>query len=132
MAAFEFNQFFMTLDRIGFVDILLPFLLIFTIIFAVLEKTKILGEGKKNMNVGIALIFALITVIPHATGNFPAGCSGDGNNRRSAGCIFIFHLIDILQSISHDRRGYDSRQYRDHQKFSKDIFHFVSPLTVTF
>lgn len=71
--AIGFEGFIISLERIGFVDVLLPFLLVFTIIFAILEKTKILGEGKKNMNVGIALIFALMVVIPHVTGNFPAG-----------------------------------------------------------
>ncbi|MCH8004384.1 MAG: hypothetical protein IH934_07195 [Nanoarchaeota archaeon] len=68
-----FENFFISLERVGFVDVLLPFLLIFTLLFAVLDKTKILGEGKRNMNVGIAIIFALLTVIPHVTGNFPAG-----------------------------------------------------------
>jgi len=73
MATIGFEGFIRSLERVGFVDVLLPFLLVFTIIFAILEKTKILGEGKRNMNVGIALIFALIVVIPHITGNFPAG-----------------------------------------------------------
>ena len=73
MATIGFQDFIGSLERVGFVDVLLPFLLVFTIIFAILEKTKILGEGKRNMNVGIALIFALIVVIPHITGNFPAG-----------------------------------------------------------
>ena len=52
---------------------LLPFLLIFTIVFAVLQKTKILGEGKKNFNVMIALIIALSVIIPHLTGSYPSG-----------------------------------------------------------
>jgi len=73
MAELAFESFIQSLERVGFVDVLLPFLLIFTIIFAVLEKTHILGEGKRNMNVGIAVIFALLVVIPHVTGNFPAG-----------------------------------------------------------
>jgi hypothetical protein len=72
-SAFQFQDLIGTLERIGFVDVILPFLLIFTIIFAVLDKTHILGEGKKNMNVAISLIFALLVVIPHVTGNFPAG-----------------------------------------------------------
>ena len=71
--ALNFKSFALSLERIGFVDVLLPFLLIFTIIFSVLEKTKILGEGKRNMNVGISFIFALMVVVPHVTGNFPAG-----------------------------------------------------------
>jgi len=70
---FQFQDLFQSLDRVGFTDILLPFLLIFTVIFAVLDKTKIMGEAKKNMNLAIALIFSLIVVIPHATGNLPAG-----------------------------------------------------------
>ena len=70
---FRFEEFFISLDRVGFVDVLLPFLLIFTVIFAVLEKSKILGEGKRNMNTALSIIFALIVVIPHVTGNFPAG-----------------------------------------------------------
>ena len=73
MAELAFESFIQSLERVGFVDVLLPFLLIFTIIFAILEKTHILGEGKRNMNVGIAVIFALLVVIPHVTGNFPAG-----------------------------------------------------------
>jgi len=70
---FNFENLAGSLERLGFVDVLLPFLLIFTIIFSVLEKTKILGEGKRNMNVGISFIFALLVVVPHVTGNFPAG-----------------------------------------------------------
>lgn len=54
----------------GILDILLPFILIFTLIFAVLQRTKVLGkddDGKpmKNFNVVIALVMALATVIPH-------------------------------------------------------------------
>lgn len=73
MASTTLGNLAKSLERIGFVDVLLPFLLIFTVIFAVLEKTKIMGEGKRNMNVGIAFIFALLVVVPHVTGNFPAG-----------------------------------------------------------
>lgn len=71
--AVGFERLVESLETIGFVDVLLPFLLIFTVIFAVLEKTKILGEGKRNMNVGLAFVFALLVVVPHVTGKFPAG-----------------------------------------------------------
>lgn len=71
--SFQLEEFVRTLESYGLVDVLLPFLLIFTIIFAVLEKSKILGEEKRNMNSAIAIIFALIVVIPHVTGNLPAG-----------------------------------------------------------
>ena len=61
-----------SLNDLGLSDVLLPFLLIFTIMFAVLQKTKVLGkdeEGKphKNYNVIIALIISLLVVIPHVT-----------------------------------------------------------------
>lgn len=70
---FALEEFGRALERWGFIDVLLPFLLIFTIVFAVLEKSKILGEERRNMNSAIALIFALIIVIPHITGDLPAG-----------------------------------------------------------
>ena len=40
----------------------LPFLLIFFIVFAVLEKTKILGDDKKQLNALIAFVIGLIFV----------------------------------------------------------------------
>ncbi|MBI2133687.1 hypothetical protein HYU11_03320 [Candidatus Woesearchaeota archaeon] len=59
------------LDSLGVLDSLLPFLLIFTIIYAILNKTKIIGEGRKNFNVIVALTLSLMVVIPHITGRYP-------------------------------------------------------------
>jgi hypothetical protein len=59
------------LERNGIVDGVLPFLLIFTIIFAVLERIKLFGKGKKNINVMISLMISLLTVAPHLTGAYP-------------------------------------------------------------
>ncbi len=56
----------------GVMDFLLPFLLVFTIVFAVMQRTKILGD-KKNYNVIIALILGLLFVVPHITGTYPLG-----------------------------------------------------------
>lgn len=47
-------------QQIGIYDVILPFLLVFTIVFAVLQKTKIFGEDKKNINVVVAAILALL------------------------------------------------------------------------
>lgn len=66
-------DFFKTLEGYGLTDALLPFLLIFTVVFAVLQKTNIMGAGKKNFNVIIALVLSLTAVIPHVTGNYPEG-----------------------------------------------------------
>ena len=41
---------------------ILPFLLIFFIVFAILEKTKLFGEGKKQLNALIAFVIGLIFV----------------------------------------------------------------------
>lgn len=43
-----------------FMDIILPFLLVFTLVFAVLDKTKLLGEGKRQINAIISLVVGLI------------------------------------------------------------------------
>jgi hypothetical protein len=61
------------LDNIGVADVLLPFILIFTLIFAVLQKTKIFGEKSKNFNVIVALVMGLGVVIPHVMGRYPPG-----------------------------------------------------------
>ncbi|MBI5002498.1 hypothetical protein HZC31_03875 [Candidatus Woesearchaeota archaeon] len=71
MAANNFVDLFRTLESYGLTDALLPFLLIFTILFAMLQKTKILGAGKKNFNVMVAFIIAALVVIPHITGSYP-------------------------------------------------------------
>ena len=41
---------------------ILPFLLIFFIVFAILEKTKMFGEGKKQLNALVAFVIGLIFV----------------------------------------------------------------------
>lgn len=45
-----------------FVEGLLPFLLIFTLVFAILQKTEILGKGKKQIDALVSLSVALIAV----------------------------------------------------------------------
>lgn len=59
------------LGQLGVYDIILPFLLVFTIIFAILEKTKILGVEKlgdhkevtkKNINSIVAFVVAFLVI----------------------------------------------------------------------
>lgn len=59
------------LDRIGIYDVILPFLLVFTAVFAILEKTKILGlektaDGKeytrKNQNSMLAFVISFFVI----------------------------------------------------------------------
>ena len=73
-------------DKVGLNDIILPFLLVFSIVFAILEKTKVFGveeiDGKKytrkNLNAMTAFVIAffvvmsnkLVQVIMKTTSNF--------------------------------------------------------------
>ncbi|MBD3310311.1 hypothetical protein GF351_03775, partial [Candidatus Woesearchaeota archaeon] len=71
--AYNLERFIEILDSWGLTDVMLPFLLIFTIVFAVLQKTNILGTGRKNYNMVISLVLALLVVIPHVLGVLPEG-----------------------------------------------------------
>jgi len=44
------------------VNTILPFLLVFALVFAILEKTKILGDGKKQVDAIVALVIGLLVV----------------------------------------------------------------------
>ena len=46
-----------------FAQIILPFLLVFTLIFAILEKSKVLGENKSQINAIIALAVGLLLLV---------------------------------------------------------------------
>lgn len=80
---------------IGLLDILLPFVLIFTLIFAILQRTKVLGKDEndrpmKNFNVVIALVMALGAVIPHVLW-------GSGSTRSP---YLSNGFIDVVQVIN--------------------------------
>jgi len=61
------------LGESGFLDVFLPFMLIFVIVFAVLQKSHILGKGeeKRRYNVILSLVMGLSVVIPHVLGRYP-------------------------------------------------------------
>lgn len=71
--ALNFETFIDQLEGLGVVDVLLPFLLVFAIVYAVLMKTKLLGKDNKNINIIIALILGMSVVIPHVTNSYPPG-----------------------------------------------------------
>src|SRR3989338_6483949 len=68
--ASPFRQVIEFFDSIGLFDVVLPFLLVFTVVFAILEKTKVFGmeevEGrkytKKNLNAIAAFVIAFWVV----------------------------------------------------------------------
>ena len=45
-----------------FLDYVLPFVLVFTLIFAILQRTKLLGEEKKQVDALVGLVVGLILI----------------------------------------------------------------------
>ena len=68
--ATTFRQVIEFFDEIGLFDVVLPFLLVFTIVFAIFEKTKVLGtediDGKKytrkNLNAIAAFVIGFLVI----------------------------------------------------------------------
>jgi hypothetical protein len=71
--AYNLEEFIRIMDSWGLTDVMLPFLLIFVIIFALMAKARILGEDKKKYNLVVALVIALLVVIPHVLNIYPPG-----------------------------------------------------------
>ncbi len=65
-------QFLVQLEQFGLLDAVLPFILIFAVIFTVTNRTKVLGE-KKNVHMLVALVISLLVVLPHVMGTYPPG-----------------------------------------------------------
>ena len=57
----------------GAYDALLPFFLIFTLVFAFLQKSSLFGENSKKFNVILGLIIGLMVVVPSVTNSYPSG-----------------------------------------------------------
>ncbi len=60
------------LQSYGIMDFLLPFLLVFTILYAVTAKVA-LFKDHKNFRVIIALVLSIMFVAPHIVGYYPLG-----------------------------------------------------------
>ncbi len=60
---FNFGNVIDTLQQVGVFNYVLPFLLVFSIFFAILEKTKILGDGKTNINIVVSAVAALLVLV---------------------------------------------------------------------
>ena len=64
---YNLENFIESIDSWGLSEVMLPFLLIFVLLFAMMQKTRILGDGKKNMNMVVSLVISLMIIIPHVT-----------------------------------------------------------------
>ena len=88
------------LQAIGVADVLLPFFLVFTVVFAVLQKSHVLGkgEGVKKYNVIVSLALGLAVVIPHVLGTYPPGMNVVLilNNALPQVSIFLVAIVMLL------------------------------------
>ncbi len=66
-----FDNIIWTLDNMGITDVILPFMIVFVVVFAALQKSLVLGKDSKKYNVIVALVLGLSVVIPHVTGMYP-------------------------------------------------------------
>lgn len=69
--AIDFSNIIRIFKSYGVLDFLLPFFLIFTVLYVALSKVEIFKENK--FRVIIAIILALLVVAPHITGDYPTG-----------------------------------------------------------
>jgi hypothetical protein len=63
-----YQEVFQWLVDLGFIDVILPFLLVFTLTYAVLQKTRVLGEEgdkkpKKRLNAMVAFVLGFFAVL---------------------------------------------------------------------
>ena len=66
MAEISVYDFVYNLQDIGVYDVILPFILVFAIMYALLNKIKIFGTGTgvRAVNIVVALVFALLILLP--------------------------------------------------------------------
>jgi hypothetical protein len=92
----DFRELFLKLDNIGLTDVLLPFFLTFTLVFAVFQKMKILGDKAKKYNVMVALVVAFAVVMPHLTGRGPDVVPIINNSLPSVGAVAIAIIMALF------------------------------------
>lgn len=71
--AWNLENYIRTLDSWGLTDVLLPFALIFAILFAILQKAKIFGEEARKVNIVVSMVIGFMVVFPHVLGVYPQG-----------------------------------------------------------
>ena len=90
-----FDDLIYTLDYYSVSDVLLPFLLIFMLVYAILQKSKILGDDSKNFNVTLAVIMGLGVVFPHVLGLYGEPSVVDIINR-ALPSVSLFIVIIVM------------------------------------
>jgi hypothetical protein len=101
------NEILVRLNDFGLSDVILPFLLIFSLLFAILTTIHLFSpkrtdltkpDPNKNMNVFLSLAIALMVVVPHVTGTYPEGADIVVmiNNAIPSMSVFIVSVVMFL------------------------------------
>jgi len=98
-------------NKIGIYDVVLPFLLVFTMVFAILEKTKIFGMEKigkeeftkKNLNAIVAFSMAFLVV---ASSKLVAILNQMAANMVILLAIGIFFLLLVGTLVTEKKEGF--------------------------
>jgi len=85
-----------------FTKFLFPFLLVFFIVFAILERTKLFGEGKKQLNALTAFVIGLIFV----TAIYPVLVVNNLILFMTVALVAIFVILLIWGFIFGDEKGF--------------------------
>jgi len=107
------------LESIGFYDVILPFLLIFTLTFAILERARLFGQDSRKFNAIIALVLGMLiirqgdivtfinTYLPNVSAIVIVflgfliimGLFGVGHSAFTGGLMFVFVILAIAGGI---------------------------------
>ncbi|MCK5044002.1 hypothetical protein KAR52_03315 [Candidatus Pacearchaeota archaeon] len=79
-----------------------PFLLMFFIVFAILEKTKLLGEGKKQLNALLSFVVALVFV----SAIYPTVVVNNMILFLTVGLVVLFVALLLWGFIFGDKEGF--------------------------
>ena len=94
----DFRQAIRDLQQMGLFDVILPFFLIFTVIYAILQRSKILGEPEeaRKFNVIVAMIIGFLVVAPHVLYGDPTGQSSTLSV--SVGGRYLPDVVNIMNN----------------------------------
>ena len=90
-----------------FSQYLLPFLLVFFIVFAILEKTKLFGEGKRQLDALVAFVIGLILV----GAVFPTLIITNMILFLTVAIVVIFVILLIWGFIFGDEKGFKPQEW---------------------
>jgi hypothetical protein len=99
------NAIFIRLNDFGLMDVIVPFLLIFSVMFAILTQIGLFDPEKtgknKNIIMFISMAFALMVVVPHVLNTYPPGADIVQiiNTSVPNVSVFIISVIMILVII---------------------------------